>query len=83
MQTITLQINNSNALKILRELETKHLIRILENSELDSPSLPGSALSLSQFKSWIKEAEQTSTVSLNEAKEKWANKRKQLQRLIK
>ncbi len=75
MQTIILQINNDNALKALLDLESKHLISILENSDIDSPSLPGAALSLNEFKNWIKEAEQTSTVSLIEAKEKWAKKR--------
>jgi hypothetical protein len=83
MHTIILQINNDNALKTLRDLETKHFISILENSDIDSPSLPGKPLSLNEFKNWIKDAEQTSTVSLTEAKEKWANKKIQLQKLIK
>jgi hypothetical protein len=82
MHTITLQINNDSALKTLRNLEEKHFINILENSDLDSPSLPGSPLSLNEFKNWIKDAEKTSTVSLTHAKEKWAGKRKQLQKLI-
>ena len=83
MHTITLQINNNDALKTLQALENKHFISILENSDLDSPSLSGEPLSLAEFKSWIKDAEKAPTVSLTQAKEKWANKRKQLQKLIK
>lgn len=82
MHTITVLINDNNALKTLQNLESKHFISIIENSDLDSPSLPGAALSLSEFKNWIMDAESASTVSLNQAKEKWANKRKQLQKLI-
>ena len=83
MHTITLQVNNGNALKTLRSLETKHFISILENSNIDSPALPGTPLSLSEFRNWIKDAEQAPTISLNEAKEKWASKRKQLLKLTK
>jgi hypothetical protein len=83
MHTITLQINNNNALKTLQTLESKHFISIIDNSELDSPSLPGAALSINEFKNWIQNAEQSTTVSLNQAKEKWASKRKQLQKLTK
>ena len=83
MQTITVQINNDHALKTLLDLETRHFINILDRSENDSPALPGSGLSLKEFNKWINEAELTSSVSLNDAKEKWAGKRRQLQNLIK
>lgn len=82
MHTITLQINNNHALKTLKDLENSHFISIIENSDVDSPALPGTALSLKEFKNWIKAAEQTPSVSLTEAQEKWANKKKQLQQLI-
>lgn len=78
MQTVTVQITNKNALKALHALEHKQFIRILENSEIDSPALPGLALSLSAFKQWIGAAELSPSVDLNEAKVKWADKRKQL-----
>jgi hypothetical protein len=80
MQTISLQINNDSALKTWRGIEPRHVISILENSNVDSLSLPGPALNLNEFKSWIRNAEQTSTVFLNDVKEKWASKRKQLQK---
>lgn len=81
MHTITLEINNNEALKTLRALENKHLISILEDSDLDSPSLPGTTLSLIEFKSWIGDAEKAPTVSLTQAREKWASKRSQLEQL--
>ena len=76
MQTITIQINNDDALKTLRTLENKHFISIVENKVMDSPALPGAPLSLDEFKKWIKDSEQTPTVSLSEVKERWANKKK-------
>ena len=82
MQTMTVQVNDNQALKTLRELEGKHLISILDNATTDVPSLPGAEISMKEFEDWIKKAEGTQTVSLTEAKEKWAGKRKQLRNLI-
>jgi hypothetical protein len=81
MHTITLQVNNKTALTALQDLETRHLISILENSDTDAHSLPGKPLSVSEFSNWIHQAEQSTTISLTQAKEKWAGKRKQLQKL--
>ena len=50
---------------------------------LHSPTLPGSPLTLKTFKTWIADAEATTTVSLKNAKEKWAGKRKQLVKFTK
>jgi hypothetical protein len=83
MQTLTIQITDNNGLKALHALEDKHFIRIVENSDFDSPSLPGTALSFKAFKTWISEAEETPTIDLKEAKAKWATKRKQLRKLTK
>ena len=83
MHTITLQINNNIALKALQSLKTKKFISILEDSEIGSPALPGAALSLTEFKEWIADAEQAPLVSLNDAKQIWADKRKRLQQLTK
>ena len=71
MHTLTLQINDNVALKTIQNLESKHFISIIGNSDIDSPSLPGAALGLNEFKNWVKAAEKTSTLSLTEAKEKW------------
>ena len=81
MQTLTIQITDNNGLKAIHALEDKNFIRIVENNNFDSPSLPGAALSLKAFKTWINNAEQTPTIDLKEAKATWAIKRKQLQKL--
>jgi hypothetical protein len=83
MQTVTVQITDKNALKALHALEDKQFIRILENSHIDSPALPGQTLSLSAFKQWIGAAENSPSIDLKDAKEKWAAKRKQLLPLTK
>jgi hypothetical protein len=83
MQTLTVEITNNNALKALHSLEEKKFIRIVDDANLDSPSLQGTQLSLKAFKNWIANAENAGVVELKDVKTKWANKRKQLQRLTK
>jgi hypothetical protein len=82
MQTLTIQITSDNGLKALHALEEKHHIKIVDDANLDSPALPGAQMSLKAFKDWIAKSEEAPTVSLQEAKSKWAEKRKQLQKLI-
>ena len=81
MQTLTVQITHKTGLKTLHTLEEKNFIRIVEDADLDSPALPGSLLPLKAFKQWIADAEKNDTISLKEARKKWAGKRKQLQKL--
>lgn len=83
MQTLTVQVTNQNALKALHILEEKKFIRIVDDSYLDSAVLPGVPMPLKAFKKWIADAEATATVSLKEAKQKWANKKNQLHKLPK
>jgi len=83
MRTITIEVKDSHALKTLKTLEDKQFISILETSEVDSPAFSGKPLSQSEFNNWIRESELSPTVALSDAKEKWANKRKQLQGLMK
>jgi hypothetical protein len=83
MHTLTLQITSESAMKTIHSLEQKHLVKIVDDADMDSPSLPGAALSLKAFKSWIADAESMSSVSLKDAKTKWSGKRKQLQQLLK
>lgn len=82
MQAFTVEIKNRNALKTLQDLKEKRFIRIVDSTDLDSPSLPGEQLSLKSFKTWISKAENVQRLDLKVAKSKWANKRKQLQKLI-
>jgi hypothetical protein len=54
-----------------------------EPDKLLSPSLHAYPLTNQEFIDWINRAETMPTISLEEAKNKWTNKRKQLQQLIK
>jgi fructose-specific component phosphotransferase system IIB-like protein len=79
MVMLTLQVNSDDAMETIRNLENRHLVEVLENSVIDSPSLPGKAMRVKAFKSWVADAEKSTTVSLTDAKEKWAHKRRQLE----
>jgi hypothetical protein len=81
MHTITIQVNDRRALKILKQLENAHSISVLEDWKTETPALPGGPLSIGAFKKWIKDAEIAPTISLDEANERWANKRRQLEHL--
>ncbi len=83
MQTLTAQITDDNGLKALLALEQKHFIQIMENTGTDSPALPGNSLGLSAFRNWINAADDSPTVTLQEAKIKWTHKRKQLLKVTK
>ena len=74
MHTITLEITNDNALKTIKDLESKHYVNIIEDFEFDahSPALPGNTINADEFRAWIDAAEQSPTISFSEAKEKWA-----------
>lgn len=83
MQTFTVEIKNDNALKILQDLQEKHFIEIHSKPDLSSVVFPGEPLTIEEFKSMIKKAENSGSITLKEAKAKWANQRKQLLKLVK
>lgn len=82
MQTITIELTDNNSLKALKELEHKRLIRIVNEPDIDFFALPGEPVSEEDFRKWIEYAENTPTVSLSEAKQRWATQKKKLQKLI-
>jgi len=82
MQKLTIELTANNSLKALQNLEDKHLIRILKVSDLTSYSLPGDPISEEDFRKWVKYAENSPTVSLTDAKQRWAEQKKKLQKLI-
>jgi hypothetical protein len=82
MQTLTIELTGINSLEALQDLEHKHLIRILRESDLNSYSLPGDPISDKDFIKWIRSAENSPTVSITEAKQRWSEQRKKLQKLI-
>ena len=81
MQTLIIQVTNRDALETLHTLEKKHFIKIVDDSDIDSPALPGTPLTLKAFKNWISDAEKAPTISLNDAKKEWESKRMKLAEL--
>jgi len=82
MQTVTIELTDKNSLKALRDLEHKHLIRIVNEPDLNSYALPGEAISEESFRKWIEYTEDSPTVSKTEAKQRWATQKKKLQKHI-
>ena len=82
MQTITVELTGQKSLKALQDLEHKHLIRIVKEADLNSYSLPGEPISEEYFKNWVDYAENNPSVSLTEARQKWATQKKKLQKLV-
>jgi hypothetical protein len=83
MQTVTLEITNDNAIKVLQELQDKHFINIVAKSDLSSPVFPGKPLTSEEFKAWAANRENGPAMTLKEARIKWARKKNQLLKLVK
>jgi len=60
-------------------LEQKQVIRIFKEPNYRSYALQGEAIDNDDFKQWVEYAEASPTVSLIEAKQRWADQRKKLQ----
>ena len=83
METLTVEITNNNALKVLQDLQEKHFIKIRSKPDLSSPVFPGEPLTQEEFKELILSRENGSSMSLKEATTKWTKKKKQLLKLAK
>ena len=81
MQTILIELKNNQAFEELHNLEEKKLIRII-NEDFSSYVLPGKPINEEEFRAWVEYAENTPTVSLNEAKQRWESRKKKIQNLI-
>ena len=81
MQTIRIEITGEESLEELRKLEENKLIRILNEPDINSYSLPGEAISENEFKNWIEYAEESPTIDFYKAKEKWENQKKKLKKI--
>lgn len=79
MKTITIEITNENALKALQE---KNLINILPQPHFDSLIFSGKPSTIDEFKDWISDRENGTSLSLKEAKALWVKKRKHLQKFV-
>lgn len=82
MQTLTIELTDHNALKALQKLEHRNLIRIVKEPELNPYALPGEPICEEDFKKWVEYAEDSPSVSLTEAKQRWATQKKKLKKLI-
>lgn len=83
MQTITVEIKNDDALKVLQDLQEKHFISIIAKPDMKSHVFPGDPMTNEQFSQMIEDAENSGSISLKEARAKWAIKEKELLRLAK
>jgi hypothetical protein len=83
MQTLSLEITEDNALKVLQDLQEKHFINIIAKPNFNSLVFPGKPLTTEEFKSWIEIRENGPSMSLKDAKAKWVKKKNQLTKLIK
>lgn len=77
MQTILIELKNNKAIEELHNLEEKKLIRII-NEDFSSYAWPGKPLNEEEFRAWVEYAENTTSVSLNEAKQLWETRKKNL-----
>jgi hypothetical protein len=82
MQRLTIEISGNKALKALKDLEHEHLIRILKEPDLNSYTFSGKPISNEDFRRWVEYAENSPTVTLIDANQRWAEQKKKLQRLI-
>ncbi|MCD4734848.1 MAG: hypothetical protein K8R53_02270 [Bacteroidales bacterium] len=82
MQTLTIELTGNNSLKALQELENKRLIRIVKETDINSYTLPGDPISKEDFVKWVEYTQDTPTVSLTEAKQRWEAQKKKLQKII-
>ncbi|HTE28005.1 hypothetical protein [Flavitalea sp.] len=83
MQTLTLEITNDNALKVLQDLQEKRFINIIAKPNFNSLVFPGKPLTTKEFKDWVESRENGPSMSLKDAKAKWAKKKNQLKKLAK
>ncbi len=81
MQTLTIELTGINSLKAIKDLEHKNLIRIVNDIDFSSYALPGDPISEDDFKKWIEYAENSPTVSITEAKQKWDKQKKELKNI--
>ena len=83
MQTLTVEITNNDALKVLQNLQEKRFIKIHSKPKVDSLVFPGKALTTEEFKEMIEIAEQCESISLKEAEASWERQKRQLLKLAK
>jgi hypothetical protein len=93
MERITLEVDEDAGKKwrsaspqlksdLIRSIEM-HIIKVVEaNKIIDSYALPSEPLCIKVFQDWIREAEKNDSISMIDAKKKWARKRTKLEKPI-
>ncbi len=81
MQSLKIELIKDNSLQALQELEEKRLIRIVKEPKSNSYALPRSEIDEEDFKKWVEYIEDSPTISLTEAEQKWAAQKEKLQKL--
>ena len=82
MEILTIEVKGDEALKELHNLEQNDLIRIIREPDSNLDSLPGGSISNEDFASWIEFAENSPTISLIQAKQKWEDQKRILKNSI-
>ena len=82
-QTITVEITNESALRVLQDLQKKRFINIIIKPGFDSFVFSGKPLTAKEFKEWIEKRESGPSMTLKEAKAKWEKKEKKLLKIAK
>ncbi|MCE2962135.1 MAG: hypothetical protein ACK5UE_13680 [Chitinophagales bacterium] len=76
MDTLTINIKSKLAYEKIKELEDMNLIHIAYAS--NSYVLNGEPLAIVEFNQWLSQSEQSSKLSINEFKQRWLGKKKEI-----
>ena len=82
MEILRIEVKGVEALKELHNLEQNDLIRIIKEPDLNLYSLPGGPISNEDFTNWIEFADNSPTISLIQAKQKWEDQKRILKNFI-
>lgn len=81
---LTILLTHDSALKALQVLERKQFIKIIKSTvDITSPSHKGKSIDLPTFEAWISKAQNGPTVSLKDARSKWAAEKAKIQQAAK
>lgn len=82
MQVLTIEFSDQTVMNAIKDLESRNLIRIVKEPELNLLAIPGEPISEQQFNDWISSAENSNILTYSEAKKRWAQQKEKIQKLI-
>jgi MoaA/NifB/PqqE/SkfB family radical SAM enzyme len=80
MALLTIETKGEGALKELQNLEQQDLMRIVKEPDSNLYALPGEPISNEDFTNWIEYANNSPTISLIEAKQRWEDQKRILRK---